>query len=116
MPHAHGAEDASSADWPKSEESSQISHRFLKAAVGQEVQENQTVRFLDYIFELHNAQLRRGTRVLPLTHKACEVLQYLVAHAGQLVMKDTLFQAVWPETAVSDRVLTNCIAELRQAL
>src|SRR5215467_4340919 len=116
MPHAHGAEDASSAGWPKSEESSKISHRFLKAATGQEMQENQTFSFGPYEFEPHNAQLRWGTRVLPLTRKACEVLQYLVAHAGQLVTKDALFAAVWPEMAVSDNVLTNCIVELRQAL
>jgi len=80
------------------------------------VQENQIVRFGPYHFEPRNAQLRRGTRVVPLTRKACEVLQYLVAHPGQLVTKDALFAAVWPETVVSDGVLTNCIAELRQAL
>src|SRR5262249_25343299 len=84
--------------------------------VGHEVQENQIVSFGPYQFEPHNAQLHRGKRVLPLTRKACEVLQYLVAHPGQLVTKDALFQAVWPETVVSEGVLTNCIAELRQAL
>jgi len=84
--------------------------------VGHEVQEKQVVSFGPYQFEPHNAQLRRGKRVLPLTRKACEVLQYLVAHSGQLVTKDALFQAVWPETVVSEGVLTNCIAELRQAL
>jgi DNA-binding winged helix-turn-helix (wHTH) protein len=77
------------------------------------VQENQIVRFGPYHFEPRNAQLRRGTRVVPLTRKACEVLPYLVAHPGQLVTKDALFAAVWPETVVSDGVLTNCIAELR---
>jgi DNA-binding winged helix-turn-helix (wHTH) protein/predicted ATPase len=109
-------EDVSSAGWPKSSESSQISLRFLSDAVGHEVQQKQVVSFGPYQFEPHNAQLRRGKRVLPLTRKACEVLQYLVAHSGQLVTKDALFQAVWPETVVSEGVLTNCIAELRQAL
>jgi DNA-binding winged helix-turn-helix (wHTH) protein len=33
-----------------------------------------------------------------------------------LVTKEALFQAVWPDTAVSDAVLTNRIAELRQTL
>src|SRR5262245_45654547 len=83
---------------------------------GHQVQENQSVRFGPYHFEPQNAQLRRGTRVVPLTRKASEVLQCLVAQAGQLVTKAALFAAVWPETAVSDNVLTNCIAELRQAL
>jgi predicted ATPase/DNA-binding winged helix-turn-helix (wHTH) protein len=80
------------------------------------VQEKQIVRFGPYQFEPHNAQLHRGTRVLPLTRKACEVLQCLVAQPGQLVTKEALFAAVWPEMAVSDGVLTNCITELRQAL
>src|SRR5262249_60557948 len=80
------------------------------------MQENQIIRFGRYQFEPHNAQLYRGTRVLPLTPKACAVLQYLVAHPGQLVTKDALLAAVWPETVVSEGVLTNCIAELRQAL
>jgi DNA-binding winged helix-turn-helix (wHTH) protein len=84
--------------------------------VGHEVQEKQGVRFGPYHFEPHNAQLRRGTRVLPLTRKASQVLQCLVARPGELVTKEALFQAVWPETVVSEGVLANCIAELRQAL
>ena len=80
------------------------------------MQEKQIVSFGPYQFEPHNAQLCQGKRVLPLTRKACEVLQCLVAQPGQLVTKDALFEAVWPETVVSEGVLTNCIAELRQAL
>ena len=76
----------------------------------------QTVCFGPFVFEPHQARLRRGRRVLPLTRKACEVLHYLATHPGQLVTKEALFQAVWPDTAVSDAVLTNRIAELRQAL
>src|SRR5262245_4386360 len=76
----------------------------------------QTLCFGPFVFEPHQARLRRGRRVLPLTRKACEVLQYLIENAGQLVTKEALFQAVWPDTAVSDAVLTNRIAELRQTL
>src|SRR5262245_30299211 len=76
----------------------------------------QTVCFGPFVFEPHQARLRRGRRVLPLTRKACEVLQYLATHPGQMVTKEALFQAVWPDTAVSDAVLTNRIAELREAL
>jgi DNA-binding winged helix-turn-helix (wHTH) protein/predicted ATPase len=78
--------------------------------------EQPTICFGPYVFEPHQARLRRGRRVHPLTRKACAVLQYLVAQPGQLVTKEALFQAVWPETVVSEGVLTNCIAELRQAL
>src|SRR5262245_4328510 len=78
--------------------------------------EPQTLCFGPFVFEPHHARLRGGRRVLPLTRKACEVLQYLAMHPGQLVTKEALFRAVWPEAAVSDAVLTNRIAELRQAL
>lgn len=69
-----------------------------------------------YRLDVPNAQLWCGAQVLPLTAKALRVLGTLAAHAGQLVSKDTLFQEVWPEAAVSDGVLSNCIGELRKAL
>jgi class 3 adenylate cyclase len=37
-------------------------------------------------------------------------------NAGQLCTKETLLEAGWPTTYVSDTVLKNCIARLRQAL
>jgi len=51
-----------------------------------------------------------------LKPKTFAVLQYLVEHAGQLVTKAALLDAVWPDTAVSDVVLKVCIADLRKAL
>jgi hypothetical protein len=39
-----------------------------------------------------------------------------VEHAGQLVTKEDLFQAIWPEVVVGDAALTVCIRELRQVL
>jgi DNA-binding winged helix-turn-helix (wHTH) protein len=69
--------------------------------------EPQALCFGPFVFEPHQARLRRGRRVLPLTRKACDVLQYLATHPGQMVTKEALFQAVWPDTAVSHAVLTN---------
>jgi DNA-binding winged helix-turn-helix (wHTH) protein len=63
-----------------------------------------------------NECLWHGTDTIALKPKTFAVLQYLVAHAGQLVTKAALLDAVWPETAVSDGVLKVCIAELRKAL
>ena len=63
-----------------------------------------------------NECLWHGTDTVALKPKTFAVLQYLVAHAGQLVTKAALLDAVWPETAVSDGVLKVCIAELRKAL
>src|SRR5215468_4468911 len=51
-----------------------------------------------------------------LPPKVFAVLRLLVEHAGQLVTKEALLQAVWPELVVSETVLTNCIGELRKVL
>lgn len=72
--------------------------------------------FEPYRLEVRNARLWCGSQELHLTAKAFDVLCYLVQHADQLVTKDDLFAAVWPETTVSERVLTNCVNELRKAL
>jgi DNA-binding winged helix-turn-helix (wHTH) protein len=73
-------------------------------------------RFDAYRLEVNNAQLWCGAQALRLTAKAFHVLRYLVEHAGQLVTKEALFEAIWPETVVSEGVLTNCIGELRKVL
>jgi DNA-binding winged helix-turn-helix (wHTH) protein len=57
-----------------------------------------------------------GKEIVRLPPKVFAVLRLLVAHTGQLVTKEVLLQAVWPETVVSEAVLTVCISELRKAL
>jgi predicted ATPase len=39
-----------------------------------------------------------------------------VARAGQVVTKDELLEAVWPETMVSEGVLKTCLAQIRRVL
>src|SRR5262244_76424 len=63
-----------------------------------------------------NAGLWRAAQPVTLRPKTFEVLVYLVTHAGQLVTKESLFDAVWPETAVGDGVLKTSMNELRKAL
>jgi DNA-binding winged helix-turn-helix (wHTH) protein len=54
--------------------------------------------------------------LLPLPPKPFAVLAYLVTHAGQVVAKETLLAAVWPDTAVTEGVLKTCLAQIRQVL
>lgn len=54
-----------------------------------------------------------NTRVEP---KVMEVLVSLADHAGDVVSRASLYEAVWGETIVSDQALTNCISELRHHL
>jgi len=73
-------------------------------------------RFADFRLDPDNACLWRGTQPIVLTPKAFDVLQYLVTHPDRLVTKDTLLDAVWPETAVSEAVVRIAIGEVRRAL
>ncbi len=75
-----------------------------------------SLRFAGFRLEPDNARLWRGAHALKLKPKAFAVLHYLVAHAGQLVTKDALWQAVWPDVTVSDDVLTACVRDIRKAL
>lgn len=52
------------------------------------------------------------TRLEP---KVMQVLVCLVGHAGHVVTKQRLMQNVWPDTFVTDDVLTRAISELRRA-
>ena len=58
---------------------------------------------------------RQGVRV-PLGSKAFEVLTHLVMHTGEVVTKDELLKAVWPNSFVEEQNLTQQIASLRKAL
>src|SRR5262245_19608960 len=60
--------------------------------------------------------LWRDECVLPLPPKPFAVLAYLVAHAGQVVSKEALLEAVWPDTAVTEGVLKTCLGQIRQVL
>ena len=52
--------------------------------------------------------------VTRLEPKVMLVLVCLAEHAGQMVPKDRLFSAAWPDIAVGDDVLTRAISELRR--
>jgi DNA-binding winged helix-turn-helix (wHTH) protein len=60
--------------------------------------------------------LWRDEQLLPLPPKPMAVLAHLVARAGQVVTKDELLEAVWPETVVSEGVLKTCLAQIRRVL
>ncbi len=74
------------------------------------------LHFCSYKITGANGQILRRSRPLALSPKAVAVLWTLAQRAGQVVSKEELFAAAWPETIVSEGVLTNCIHELRQAL
>jgi DNA-binding winged helix-turn-helix (wHTH) protein len=58
----------------------------------------------------------RGATEIRLTPKSYAVLCCLLEHPGQLVSKDHLLDAVWPDATVSDASLKVCVREIRRAL
>jgi TolB-like protein len=57
-----------------------------------------------------------GGRNVHLTPKALALLSFIADRPGEVVTKDQLFGAVWPEVNVGDAALVTCIQELRRAL
>src|SRR5215207_2737661 len=72
--------------------------------------------FDPFCLDRSNECLWRGSQVIKLRPKAYAVLNQLVGRSGQLVTKEELLAAVWPETFVSDAVLKVAIRQLRDAL
>src|SRR5262249_24077975 len=54
-------------------------------------------------------------KTVRLEPKIMRVLLCLARHPGETLSKEQLFQAVWPNTVVTEDVLKRCIAELRRA-
>lgn len=70
------------------------------------------------ILRLDNANgcLWRGSKRVALTPKDFEVLRYLVTHSGQLVRKEELLDAIWPDITVSAGVIKVSIRRIRRVL
>src|SRR5262245_33227423 len=62
--------------------------------------------FLSYALDPANAQLRRGATIIPLRPKTLALLQFLAERSGRLVTKAELLDAVWPDTAVTEGILS----------
>jgi predicted ATPase/DNA-binding winged helix-turn-helix (wHTH) protein len=85
-------------------------------SLGNSMRLENAIVFEPFCLDLTNQCLRRGPEIIKLRPKAFAVLNYLVAHPGQLVTKEDLLKAVWPETFVGEAVLKVTIGQLRSAL
>jgi len=72
-------------------------------------------RFGEFLLDT-DGFLRRNGEEVPLRPKAFDVLRCLVLHHGKLVTKNELVAAAWPDTAVTDNSLSQCLFEIRRAL
>ena len=72
--------------------------------------------FEPFRLDVLDERLWDGNKNIRLGRKAFAVLHRLLSQSGQLVTKDDLLAAAWPDTAVSDAALTTAIREVREAL
>ena len=78
------------------------------------LQEDRPFLVGEWLVEPTLNRLTRGEVSVQLESKAIDVLLCLVAHAGQVVGKDTLFDTVWQTEFVSDNTLTRRVAEMEK--
>jgi TolB-like protein len=77
--------------------------------------QDRTLSFGRYRLEPRGGLLS-GTRPVRLTPKALALLCFMAGRPGEVIPKEELFAAVWPEVTVGDAALVTCIQELRRAL
>jgi DNA-binding winged helix-turn-helix (wHTH) protein len=73
-------------------------------------------RFGPFVVDRSSYRALRGDTPLDLTPKLLDLLLYLVEHAGTLVTKEALLDALWPDANVTDNALAQAMSELREAL
>jgi DNA-binding winged helix-turn-helix (wHTH) protein/tetratricopeptide (TPR) repeat protein len=67
-------------------------------------------------FRLDSTVLQYDGAVVPLTPKAVDTLVLLVSRAPELVTKDEIMKAIWPDTFVVESSLARNISAIRKAL
>ena len=75
-----------------------------------------THSFDGFTLDLTRGCLLRGSQEVKLAPKPYDALKYLVENPGRLISKAELIQAIWPDTAVTDDSLVQCLREVRRVL
>ncbi len=70
--------------------------------------------FEDYRVDAGNLLLSRAGRPVPLTPKVFDTLLLLVKRSGEVLEKDALLRAIWPDTIVEENNLNQNISTLRR--
>ncbi len=73
-------------------------------------------QFAEFTLDAVKGCVLKSGEEIKLRPKVYESLKYLVERPGQLVGKQELMQAMWPDSVVTDDSLVQCMVELRRAL
>ena len=77
---------------------------------------HQTRCFDGFTLDLTRGCLLRGSEEIKLRPKPFTALKYLIENPGRLISKSELIEVIWPDTAVTDDSLVQCLIEVRRAL
>jgi len=69
----------------------------------------------EWLVEPDLNRVTKADKIITIEPKVMAVLIYLADNPGEVLSKETIIRTVWPDTFVSDDVLTYSISELRKA-
>jgi DNA-binding winged helix-turn-helix (wHTH) protein/Tfp pilus assembly protein PilF len=75
-----------------------------------------TFRFGPFVVDRARYRVLREGIPVELTPKLLDLLLHLLDHAGDLVTKEQLLDALWPGANVTDNALAQAVSELRDAI
>jgi DNA-binding winged helix-turn-helix (wHTH) protein len=76
----------------------------------------ESYRFGPFLIDRAGYRALRGAEPVDLTPQLLDLLLHLLDHAGTLVTKEQLLDALWPGANVTENALTQAVSELRDAL
>jgi DNA-binding winged helix-turn-helix (wHTH) protein len=75
-----------------------------------------TLRFGEFLMDSKARRLARGNKDVRLSPKAFDLLRLLLTRRPDVLSKDELLTAIWPDTHVIEANLNVVVAEIRRAL
>ena len=75
-----------------------------------------SVRFAEFVFDLDQRLLLRGSEPVHLEPKAFDLLGLLLSRSPSALPRSDIHEAIWPGTCVSESSLPGLVADLRAAL
>ena len=73
-------------------------------------------RFGPFCVDGATYRLLADERPVPVSPRVMDLLCLLASHPAELVTRDAIVRALWPDTAITDNAVTQAISELRQVV
>jgi two-component system alkaline phosphatase synthesis response regulator PhoP len=112
-----GADDYVGKPFSVQEVLARVKVQVRRRAGGVADREPDEVKFGEVVVNLRRQQVRRRSRLIPLSGREFELLRYFIAHQGQLVSREQLLSDVWGYSSMPlTRTVDNFVAKLRRKL